>query len=383
MVDSKPLLNRSIHFILLALISGLFFYKYGSRVSTITALLFIPFLVILYIYTIRLSGNIGTKSFSLWILIVSNIILIAGSFILFSYVNVHDLQVDRWSVITHYWDAYLAGENPYSSTSHMGNYYGSYPFYFILGFPFYVIGEIGWIPIVSLVVFQFIVHFKFKDHTKTLMAFVLALACLCLPYEIITRSTIFANSVLVLLAILLFQRYWYRKDKVKLGLSAFLVGLLVCTRPIFGLVFLIAGIFLMRKQFSWSKTISAGILSLAGLALPFVHLYVLFPTSIMEYNPVAFMTSHFVPTWFYGIYFLLALALGFMVKRKEQIIPMAAIFLFLVVLGYAVRYIITIGVHEAIFDHHIDISYFFMAVPFLIYWLVEVSDTLEKEIGSA
>ena len=249
MQRSTFLSSQIVQFILYLFIGFLFFYKYGSRISDWLTLLFIPYGIIIYYYVFQLKGSIGSPQLSKWLLIFSNIALVAASVVAFSYIDVHDLQVDRWSVITHYWDAYFAGENPYSSTSHMGNYYGSYPFYFILNLPFYLVGEIGWAPIISLLIFQGFIHWKFQNFNLTFSAFVLSVASLCIPYEIVTRSTIFENSTFVLIALISLLHVWNSSDKWKLWAVAFCIGLLVCTRPIYGLVFLIAGIFLMRHHF--------------------------------------------------------------------------------------------------------------------------------------
>ena len=363
--------HRKLHFVLLAFIGFLFFYKYGIRLFDYLPLFYLPYVALLYVFVFHLPDGIAKKGAMGIFIILSNIALIIASIMAFKYIPVEHLDVDRWSVITNYWDAYFEGANPYSSTSHMGNYYGSYPFYFILALPFYFIDEIGWIPVVALLVFQIFVHWRFADTQVTLSALVLAIGSICLPYEITTRSTLFANSLLVLLALQFLVDRWPQVTSNKLVLIAFIVGMLVCTRPIFGLAFLTAGIFLWRTSYSLAKIFTVGAFSLVGLILPFAHLYVLFPDSILEHNPISFMTTHFVPTWFYGIYLLAAVGFGLMAKEKDDIIPYTAVFLFFVVTCYALRYIILYGWHDALLQHHIDISYFFMVVPFLIYQIVK------------
>ncbi len=363
--------NRCIHFLFLSLVGFLFIYKYGSRVSAYVPFLGVPYLGILYYLIFKLPNGITNARVTKIFIIATNILCIASSMIAFQYIDVNNLQVDRWSVITHYWDTYFAGNNPYSSTSHMGNYYGSYPFYFILSLPFYLIGEIGFAPLASLILFQLIVWYFTRSFDKVLYAFILSMACLCLPYEIVTRSTLFANSVAVLIGVLLFIRAWRSENFWKIILSSFLVGLLVCSRPIYGLVFLMLGVYAMRYHFQWRYAITATVGSIIGFIVPFLHLYYLYPTSLLEYNPVSFMTTHFVPTYFYGIYLVVSIFISLSIKKWEDIVGASALFLFFVVFCYALLYIITEGWNDAIFMHHIDISYFFMPIPFIVLILLK------------
>lgn len=357
---------RLVSFNLLAFIGFLFFYKYGVRISSLLPYVYVPYAAAMAVFILFLNGIVAGKTATNTLLVISNIILLGTSFILFQYVGVKSLDVDRWSVITHYWDAYFDGQNPYSSRSHMGNYYGSYPFYFILNLPFYFIGEIGWAPVFSLFVFQAFVQYLFKDVRVTFAALILSMAFLCLPYEITTRSTIFANSVYVMICAWFLIKYWHTEKYKLLCLASFITGLLVCSRAIYGLVFLIAGLLMFRKVFTLQKFVILGAFSAIGLLLPFFHLYILFPEDILIHNPISFMTTHFVPTWFYLIYLVAAIVIGYFIRSREQFFFGSGIFLFFVIACYAVRYLYLEGWYNAIFDHHIDISYFFMPVPFLI-----------------
>ena len=345
---------------------ALFFYKYGSRISDYVFLLFLPYLAILYLYFFRLNGSLFNEKMSQYVLILSNILLVIGSGVVFTYVDVLDLDVDRWSVITHYWDYFFDGKYPYTSSSHMGNFPGPYPFYYIIALPFYLLGEIGWMPIAGILLLQVLTHWQYKSWQINLTVFILSMASIGLPYEILTRSTLFFFSVLVLMALDYSLKTWFGQTRWQVLLIAFLIGLLTCTRPVYGLVFLIGGIYAFRKNFDSTMLWLSIVSSALGLVLPFLHLYLLFPDLFFEFNPVTFMTENFVPTWFYVVYLLVAVGMGWIVKSRDAIIFYAGAFLMFVVACYAILQVYHHGWYDAIFNHHIDITYFIMALPFLI-----------------
>lgn len=328
--------------------------------------LVIPYLGALYYFTFQTKGELFSANLTKYIVIGLNVVLVVVSAIGFQLFSVEGLTIDRYSVVTNYWDAYFLGENPYSSKSHAGNHYGSYPFYFWTMLPFYLFGELGWAAVSALLIFQLFVYRYFKSYAAALVAFILSIGSIALPYEIATRSSIFYNSTLVLIAAYFFYQSWKKENKIVLILAAFFIGCLVSSRPIFGLVFAQLGIFLCRTRFDLQKVSLAAVASILGAILPFLHLYTLFPETFIQYNPVSYTAVHFVPMWMQVVFLIVGLALAFRIKSFPDFIQCSTYLLLFVVFAYMIRHFVLRGWYRAIFGNFLDLTYFILPLPFLI-----------------
>lgn len=379
-MPSNSQYTNALFFAAYSFICFLFFYKYSYDLHPSLVFLIIPYLGGLYFFTRYTKGDLFSEELTRYAVIGLNIGLCIASAGLFFSFSVDGLSIDRYSVVTNYWDTYFMSENPYSSQSHVGNHYGSYPFYFWMMLPFYLLGELGWAPVLGLIGFQVLVYQYFKSYTAVLLALILGLASIALPYEIATRSSIFYNSVAVLAAAYWFYKSWQKDRLFILSIAAFFIGCLVSSRPIFGLVFAMLGIFLCRTAFDKNKIAVSAIASVIGAALPFIHLYVLFPETFIQFNPVSYTAVHFVPMWMQIVFVVVGLGLAFRITSFSHFVRLSTYFLLFVVLAYMTRHFVLRGWHRAIFGNYLDLTYFILPLPFLLFSIVLL--TKPKQEGS-
>src|SRR5690606_4490533 len=92
------------------------------------------------------------------------------SFIVCYNLLVEKLIVDRWSVITSFCYAHFANIYPYFAKSNVGNPPGPMPFYFLLALPFYSIGELGFLSLIGVLLFFFLLkYFKIEFQRRILI----------------------------------------------------------------------------------------------------------------------------------------------------------------------------------------------------------------------
>jgi len=110
--------------------------------------------------------------------------------------------VDRWSVITSFLEALSKGNYPYLAQSHLGNFPGLIPVYFIIAWPFYRIGEPGYLSLAGLVLFVlFNEKYAQNKNDKLWLTLLLASSPFYL-WEVATRSNILINAVLIVIYML-------------------------------------------------------------------------------------------------------------------------------------------------------------------------------------
>ena len=160
--------KNNICFLIFIFINFVFSVKYLRRVTDFYILLSI--FISSFYYLIYQSKSI-IKLFSNYLIIIDLILIIVftiSSYFIFKEINVESLKVDRWSVITSFWDNYFDNKYVYFAKSNMDNPPGPMPFYFILSLPFYLIKETGYLSIVGLILFYIIIKYKkTKIHIRT------------------------------------------------------------------------------------------------------------------------------------------------------------------------------------------------------------------------
>src|SRR5690606_21024877 len=136
--------KTNISFLLFLVVNFLFAVKYTERLTSLYLVTSIS-LMVFYLLIWKYKSRLNLFQTKLNIVNLSIIILFfLGSVFVFSKISQESLMVDRWSVISSFWDNYFSDKYAYLATSHMGNYPGPMPFYYILALPFYLIGELGY-----------------------------------------------------------------------------------------------------------------------------------------------------------------------------------------------------------------------------------------------
>ena len=124
---------------LFLIVNFIFSIKYFARYTSY----YLPIVLALMCFHIFLFSRRGGRITQDRYILIVNVLLLSffciACVFLWSRISVESLNVDRWSVITSFWDYFFSGQYVYYALSHLGNYPGPMPFYFILALPFYLL----------------------------------------------------------------------------------------------------------------------------------------------------------------------------------------------------------------------------------------------------
>lgn len=371
----KSFSKKYISILILILINFLFTYKYSSRYFSFP--FFFSILSSLF-YLILLSDfiiiDIKNK-----VLIKIKYALIAlftlGCIYVFSQINIMDLNVDRWSVITSFWDTYFSGNYPYLAKSHLGNYPGPMPIYFLLALPFYAINELGYFSLFGFFLFVYLIHKSKILPRKKLLFILFLMSSSFFLWEIVSRSNIFTNSMLVVWFL-----YTYSESKKNninlLYLSAIIAGLLISTRAVFIIPYIVIFMYSLRKKeitiFNFSVCIMISLLSFSASFLPIILSY---PDDFFKMNPFLIQSSFLIPSYYIILFILITLVFSFLTKSKNDTYFFSGLSLFTSILIYFIYHTIKIGIDEAVLGNIIDFSYFIFCIPFLLLYLIKTQES--------
>lgn len=171
------------------------------------------------------------------------------------------------------------------------------PFYFILALPFYLIGELGFLSLLGILVFYGLIKYMKVASPYPVLFILLITTSPFYLWEVLVRSNIFLNAILIACSIVLFFRiknYASLKNQLFIG---GIIGLLLSTRNVFALCYIIFFLHTIRTgQLSLQSAIKIGGISILVLSL---HFYLLWWDSGMifcrwihsSFNPLSWCRS--------------------------------------------------------------------------------------------
>ncbi len=306
------------------------------------------------------------------------LLFVITSFIIFSKVHVESLNVDRWSVIASFWDNYFKGEYVYFAKSNVGNPPGPMPFYFILALPFYLIGELGYFSILSIIVFYILIKKTKIDIQIQTTAMLLVSGSVFYLWEVACRSNIFLNGTLVLITLFYFLDLKILSTK-NIVISGILIGLIISTRNVFVIPFIIAFIFLFKNnKINFKQVVVLGLISLITFALTFLPFVWNYFEDFKIVNPFIIQSTFLVPFQYTLLFIGLSVIVGFLCKTKEDVYFYSGLILFISICIYFTYHFIKVGFFESFFESFADISYFIFCIPFSLYYLLIKKQNLEE-----
>jgi len=370
-----------ISWCILIFISALFAFKYLPRYIDYGELVALAIVVAQVVILVR-GGSMMRRLNKGWFYLLCGAVIAGVTAVAIISIGESTLNVDRWSVIDAFLSEMFKGEYPYMAKSHMDNYPGPMPVYFVIAAPFYLLGDLS---ILSAVGFLAAVIYLFRrreDHPVNAAALVLLMTSFYMYWEVLVRSNVFTYSLLVLAIMVAFDRISPMKRGLQV-LTAIGAGLLLSTRSIFILVYFIFFLVPLR-----SRDISAGrwfllkvIVAISFLAT-FVPFLIFFPQEFMEVNPFVIQSSIMIPVGMVSIFVLMSLLASLVAQNSIDKFYFSGVVLFLSILIYALYQVAVSGFHTAFVDSDIDISYFIFAVPFLMYYVVN-ADRVDSEFAPA
>jgi hypothetical protein len=278
------------------------------------------------------------------------------------------LNVDRWSVISSFWHNYFNNEYVYFAKSFGNNYPGPMPFYFILALPFYLIGELGLFSFSGIVLFVLFTKKLEMPFNYSSISFLLIATSLFFNWEIFSRSNLFINGCLILISIVCFFEK-YKKELSSNLIFGIIFGLLISTRNVFVIPYIIAFLFALRtKKIDLQNTFYIGITAIVAFGatfLPFVWSHF---EDFKLMNPFIVQTF-LMPSKYIFLFILIAVILSFFCKKETDIYFYSGLTLFLTILFYFGYTIFNYGFNSSFYENIADISYFILCMPFVIYHL--------------
>ncbi len=346
-------------------INMLFYFKYFSRISLWAA-----------------CAGVGGYLLMAWILwgkaplrlplACSNkvLFLVMGAFLVFCagalyYIPKELLNVDRWEVIQVFWDAAADGTNPYGVRNSVGNYPGPMPVYFLLYYPFYVLGEVGYATLL-LVVFWLCSFYKRFPRAIAGMMCVALFSSAFLYWEIFTRSTILLNACLFCYFFLYLLKM-ERPGRMAFYGSAVAGGLLFSIRTVFVLCMLVWVVYALRtRKITWLQLIRWGSVFVVTFGLTFLPFLLRWPDEFRQMNPFVIQSSVLIPFGYVCVFLGIAFLLGFLAKNESDVFFYSAAVLFAMITTHFGYWIGREEFTEAYFNGRSDISYYLFSVPFLL-----------------
>jgi hypothetical protein len=371
--ESKMTMKGWIAFTMLLAINLLFVYKYTARVTDLAGYV-TALLGAFYISVWTFRGKIPVSGKQFMLAAYVTLVIFAGlSMLVFSRVPVESLNVDRWSVITSFWETFFDSRYPYFAESNVGNPPGPMPFYFILALPFYYAGELGLLSLMGLMLFIAVI-IRSKAHINNkLGTLIIMVTSLFYLWEIVVRSNVFLNSTLVLLVLI-----WFAALDKKPGpgffANAFCGGLLLATRSVFIIPYIIFLVYALRMgMISFRNLVLYGLTGLVAFAITFLPFVINHFDDFLVINPFVIQSTFLVPFHYTAGFLLLAALAAFLCRSKADTFLYSGIVLFVSIAVYFLYHTALSGLHAAYIESIVDISYFIFATPFLLYYLLKYS----------
>lgn len=373
----KIISKQNISIFIILFICLIFSYKYIGRYIDFPLLISIPLILVYYFL---LNGNFMKfpNKISRIISYLAIISFIIFSFIIFKLTSVEELNVDRWSVIKEFWDAFFENSYPYYAKSNDGNPPGPMPFYFILALPFYLVGEIGVISLLGIVLVTILILRSNNSSNIKLSYIIFVFVAVFSLWEVLTRSNIIFNSILVLFVLIHFEKV-KKESRSFLIINAILSGLLLSTRSIFALPYLIVFLSaLNRKEICLKNMLLYGIVSLLSFLLTFSPFLLYYYNDFWQMNPFIVQSSFLLPVGYIVFFIVISFSISFIVKSKVDSYFYSGLMLFSIIAFYFGYHIITNGFYETYIDSKGDVSYFLFCVPFLYYYIIKKKEVIDN-----
>ncbi|MGC4130602.1 MAG: hypothetical protein QM564_13850 [Bergeyella sp.] len=358
-------------------INGIFTFKYAPDFR------FAAFLM----YVLFISGGIflykkikfQEKTYK-WLFWIVSLLFFIFTVILNLKIDGYSLIVDRWSAMQSGADAILHNRFPYLEKSHQGQPSSNLPGLVILGIPFYLIfGNVQYLQNFCFLLFVFLVYRSLGNHRQRLLALILLIVSPSYLWELYTKSDVFSNFVFALGYALLVWKYFLKKRKIPIVWIAVLTALIMLTR--LSVVLLLA--VLLLKPF-WNFTAKDKIKFLSAFGFTILFILFLFLRNaentemIMSHNPLLIQGGK-QPVLLSIFCLFLASLVSFKLNTFTEIISGIAGILFLTVFFTLIQKIMEFGLKASIDESYMDLSFFSMAMPFLLIAISMLNINPQKE----
>lgn len=358
-----------VAFFLYLTINALFILKYASRIG-INPLISCT---IYMLFTTAVTGacyiNIGKLRKTKLLYWSTIAFVIALIIVLHKLINPNQLQVDRWSAIHNFLTYLFQGQYPYAAQTHLGGYGSPFPMWQAFHIPFFLLGNVSLAFGFVILILAFGLLIIFKSYRKALAYIVALVISPAFWYEVAVRSDLLYNFIICFLvcAIIFLNHISIKKHPWALGI---LCGLFLSTR--FSVVIPFAMI--LFPDF-FGSTIKNKLFFIVGATISFCLTFL--PFIIWDWNSLIFFKFNpFVLQTrqgsIYEVLLLLLLIISFSVNVKGSIGKAFIFTAFTIVIFVSFTFahrMLNDHFQNGLFSPSYDITYFNMALPFVIYLL--------------
>lgn len=347
--------------------NSLFVYKYISRITFYPSIALALYISCISLFIALLCGIIDFKispgSWNVLYLVITIVSVICLTIMMLQF-DPSTIRVGRYPAVQDWLSRLLRGEFPYSSETNPSGF----PFLFVLVLPFYLLGDSGLFQIFAFIVFSVLLYVRYKGQDfNSLPSLSLLLISPMFLYEIVVRSELFSNMVIVILFLTIFYAFKRKNDLVFLIIFGIVGGLLLSTRGIVLLIYIIFFGYYFRKQkpvHAVAFTVSAA----AGFLITLIPFIIWDKHYFLNYGPFAVQMSYITP-WMLIFAVALSILCALTITSEKTLYFAAACTLFCVVSLPFLLMIRNIGLQSALIDSGFDISYFAFVLPFLLFSL--------------
>ncbi|MFQ6032265.1 MAG: hypothetical protein ACE5K2_05020 [Candidatus Zixiibacteriota bacterium] len=350
-------------FTIYTLINALFVYKYSSRIisqfwaASLVYIVIVSLLIVLLFRKGGLRSSVKTQNSIYFFLIAFFAIVLTFSMIQF---DPQQIRVGRYPAMYDWITKLLSSEFPYASDTNPSGF----PFLFVMAMPFYFLGDLGFFQIFSFLTFAVLLYLRHspKSINRFRLIFLLVTSPIFL-YEIVVRSELFSNMVIVMLYLAVLEAYGQRVGHITLFFLGIIGGLLLSTRGVVLLIYIIIlGYFLKRQIINHSLFF---ISMFVGFFLSLAPFLIWDWTYFINFGPFAVQLSY-IPNWLLTLAIASSVLCALTIRSLKGIYSSVSFILFGVVSAAFVLAVLDLGWHKAVLGSGFDIAYFCLALPYLL-----------------
>lgn len=347
--------------------NSLFVYKYISRITIYPSIALALYIACISLFIALLYGiidfNVSSRSWNILYLIITIVSAVCLTIVMLQF-DPSTIRVGRYPAIQDWLSRLLRGEFPYSSETKPSGF----PFLFALVLPFYLLGDSGLFQIFAFIIFSALLYIRSKGQGfNSLRSLLLLLVSPMFLYEIVVRSELFSNMIIVMLFLSVFYGFKRKNNLISLIIFGIVGGFLLSTRGIVLLIYLIFFGYYFKKQ-KPVQGVAFTVSAAAGFLITLIPFIIWDKHYFLNYGPFAVQMSYIAP-WMLIFAVAVSIVCALTITSEKMLYFAAACTLFCVVSLSFLLMIKNTGWHSALIDSGFDISYFAFALPFLLFSL--------------
>jgi len=293
---------------------------------------------------------------------------VVGYLVLLNRIPPTNLNVDRWSAITSFNDRLLEGRYPYEARTHLGSRVSGLPAVFALGLPFQWAGDVGYLQVFFLVAFAAACWKQGRQRAGAIWAILFLVTSPASAWEVAARSDLGTNAIVAVLFLFLCEHWRHEKTMTRMVGVGVVGGLVASTRLVVVVPMLVyfIGYFGRSERQKAGVMVGAAMTTFAATLAPFV---IWDPHLFLAYNPLTWQAA-LTPLWVKVAAGVAAVAAGVWTEGLAAKCGASGLIVVGTVLAAFLMSASTVGAERALAFNLFDISYFDLALPFLIVPLI-------------